>query len=91
MYRLVRFWLKTACVFFILGLLTGLYLKGASLFGWPAAWSLVQAHTHVLLVGFMLMLIIDLLATRMFPRLLEEPATRPGPGGGRHPARPTGR
>lgn len=76
MYRLVRYWIKTSLSFFLLGLLTGLYMKAAQLFGWPYAWGMVSAHTHVLMLGFIIMMIMGV-ATWFFPRMTNGPGETP--------------
>jgi hypothetical protein len=75
-YRLVRFWIKTSMTFFVIGLLTGLYMKAAQLFGWPYSWGMVSAHTHVLLLGFIIMMIMGV-ATWFFPRFSTGPGETP--------------
>jgi cbb3-type cytochrome oxidase subunit 1 len=64
----VRRFIKTSFVFLLLGLGLGGYIVVAqSFFGvFPSRW-LVTAHVHLLLVGFMLMLVMGV-ATWMFPR-----------------------
>lgn len=68
MYTLVRFYVKTSLIFLLLGLLLGVYLMAASRFfdgGYRAG--LVTAHVHVILVGFIMMLIMGI-SLWMFPR-----------------------
>lgn len=67
MHSTARYFIKTAFFFFILGLLAGLYLYAAQVFGWLAPPTLVVAHTHVLLMGGMLMMILGV-AVWFFPR-----------------------
>ncbi len=68
MTPLVRRYVKTSFVFLLLGLALGAYITvTVNLFGRAAPWPLVTAHTHLLLVGFVLMLIFGV-ATWMFPR-----------------------
>jgi heme/copper-type cytochrome/quinol oxidase subunit 1 len=65
---LVRRYVKTAFVFLLLGMLLGGYLTfEVNVRGRGAPWPLVTAHVHLLLVGFVLMLIAGV-ATWMFPR-----------------------
>lgn len=67
MNPLVRRYLKTAVVFLSVGLLLGLWMLFAREFG---AWQpprIRSAHTHALLVGFV-MLMITGVALWMFPR-----------------------
>ena len=69
---LVRRYIKTAFGFFLLGLFTGAVISVSQGFLDRAVPPLlVVAHTHVLLVGFLLMLIIGV-ATWMFPRPARE-------------------
>lgn len=68
MYTLVRRFIKTGIVFLALGLALGLYLLvGRELGGrWPHP-HLVSAHTHAVLVGFVMFLILGV-ALWLFPR-----------------------
>jgi|Deesub1362B_J571_1020462.scaffolds.fasta_scaffold04114_3 uncharacterized membrane protein len=68
MHTIVRYYIRTAFVFLLLGLLLGAYflvetywMKG----GYPAIW--VTAHVHILLVGFVMFMILGV-AQWMFPR-----------------------
>jgi len=65
---LVRRYIKTSFVFLIAGLLLGAYVIVArfALAG-PVSSLIVTAHVHLLLVGFMLMIVMGV-ATWMFPR-----------------------
>jgi heme/copper-type cytochrome/quinol oxidase subunit 1 len=65
---LVRRYLKTAISFLLIGVVVGgVALVRRELFGiYPSA-SLVSAHTHVILVGFVMMMILGV-AQWMFPR-----------------------
>ena len=68
MTPLVRRYIKTSFVFLVLGLVLGAYLIVAQ-FGigaYPPR-LVVTAHVHLLLVGFMLMIVMGV-ATWMFPR-----------------------
>ncbi len=67
MFSTARYFIKTAFFFFILGLLAGLYLYAAPIYSWVAPHTLVAAHTHVLLMGGMLMMILGV-AVWFFPR-----------------------
>ena len=68
MTPLVRLYVKTAFAFLILGLLLGGYVTiEVNLLGRAVPWPLITAHTHLVLVGFMLMLVFGV-ATWMFPR-----------------------
>lgn len=67
MNPLVRRYLKTAIVFLLVGLALGFWMLVGREFGVPMAWRLRSAHTHALLVGFVLMMIAGV-ALWMFPR-----------------------
>lgn len=67
MFTTARYFIKTSFVFFAVGLTAGLYLYGARIFGWFVPTTLVSAHTHVLLVGGVLMMILGV-AVWFFPR-----------------------
>lgn len=68
MTPLVRLYVKTAFVFLMLGLVLGGYIAiQVNLMGRGVPWPLITAHVHLLLVGFMLMLVFGV-ATWMFPR-----------------------
>ena len=67
MFTTVRYFVKTSFAFFILGMLAGLYLYGAGIFGWTVPYTLVQAHTHLLLMGGLVMMILGI-AVWFFPR-----------------------
>jgi hypothetical protein len=65
---LVRLYVKTSFAFLLLGLLLGGYVTvEVNLRGRGVPWPLITAHVHLLLVGFMLMLVFGV-ATWMFPR-----------------------
>ena len=65
---LARRYVKTSFVFLVVGLVLGGYLVVAQvLLGHYPSRLLVTAHVHVLLVGFMLMIVMGV-ATWMFPR-----------------------
>lgn len=68
MYSLVRRFIKTGIGFLAIGLALGAYmLVRRELWGvWPSAY-LVSAHTHALLAGFVLYLILGV-ALWLFPR-----------------------
>src|SRR5215831_21325801 len=68
MSPLVRRYIKTSFVFLAAGLVVGLYVVIAQfVFDTYPSRLLVTTHTHLLLVGFMLMMIMGV-ATWMFPR-----------------------
>ena len=65
---LVRRYIKTSFVFLALGLLLGAWiLVGQFVFGAYPPRLFITAHAHLLLVGFMLMIVMGV-ATWMFPR-----------------------
>jgi hypothetical protein len=75
---LVRRYLKTAVLFLAIGLLLGLWMLIAREFGVWQPPRLRSAHTHALLVGFVLMMITGV-ALWMFPRpRADETRYRPG-------------
>ena len=68
MTPLARLYVKTSFVFLLLGLVLGGYIAiEVNLLGRAVPWSLITAHTHLVLVGFMLMLVFGV-ATWLFPR-----------------------
>lgn len=65
---LVRRYLKTAIVCLVFGLLLGLHIGAAEYCGWGSLRQpYIVAHTHVLMLGFLLMLIMGV-ALWMFPQ-----------------------
>jgi cbb3-type cytochrome oxidase subunit 1 len=64
---LVRRYIKTAIVFLIAGLALGFWMLLGREFGVPTGARLRSAHTHAVLVGFVLMMIAGV-ALWMFPR-----------------------
>jgi hypothetical protein len=65
---LVRRYIKTSFVFLVAGLLLGGYVSvGEFLLGRYPSRLFITAHAHLLLVGFMLMMVMGV-ATWMFPR-----------------------
>ena len=68
MSPLIRRYIKTSFVFLVVGLLLGGYVSIAEfLLGAYPPRLFVTAHVHLLLVGFMLILVMGV-ATWMFPR-----------------------
>ncbi len=68
MPTLVRRYIKTSFVFLVAGLLLGGYVSvGEFLLGRYPSRLFITAHAHLLLVGFMLMMVMGV-ATWMFPR-----------------------
>jgi cbb3-type cytochrome oxidase subunit 1 len=76
---LVRRYVKTSFVFLVCGLVLGGYIVVAQfLLGAYPSRLLITAHVHLLLVGFMLLLVMGV-ATWMFPRPARDDARyRPG-------------
>jgi heme/copper-type cytochrome/quinol oxidase subunit 1 len=79
MTPLVRLYVRTSFVFLLLGLALGGYITvEVNVRGRAVAWPLMTAHVHLVLVGFMLMLVFGV-ATWMFPRPAREDVRyRPG-------------
>ncbi|MGC8594119.1 MAG: hypothetical protein ACP5US_02860 [Candidatus Kryptoniota bacterium] len=68
MFSTVRYFIKTSIVFLILGMLTGLHIMLSEyLFHTGYGYSLVSAHTHIILVGSVMMMIMGV-ALWFFPR-----------------------
>lgn len=66
---LVRRYVKTSIAFLVLGLLIGLHMGAASYLGaGTLRHGYVVAHTHLLLIGFLIMLIMGI-SLWMFPRV----------------------
>ena len=72
MFELARRYIKTGFIFFIVGLLLGLYMIiNRYIFSkWPPP-LLITAHVHILLFGFIVSLIMGV-AIWMFPRPRDE-------------------
>ncbi len=68
MFSTVRYFIKTSIIFLLLGVATGLYLLIARYYFdiWPHP-DLVSAHTHIILVGSVMMMIMGV-ALWFFPR-----------------------
>lgn len=68
MFSTVRYFIKTSIIFLLVGLLTGLYMLFAKnyLDQWPHP-ELVSAHTHIILSGSVMMMIMGV-ALWFFPR-----------------------
>ena len=79
MLPLVRRYIKTSFVFLTLGLLLGGWISvGEFVLGAYPPRLYITAHAHLLLVGFMLMIVMGV-ATWMFPRpAREDTRYRPG-------------
>jgi cbb3-type cytochrome oxidase subunit 1 len=76
---LIRRYVKTSLAFLLAGLLLGSYLVVAEfVVGTYPSRIMITAHAHLLLVGFMLMMVMGV-ATWMFPRpARDETRYRPG-------------
>jgi heme/copper-type cytochrome/quinol oxidase subunit 1 len=79
MPTVIRRYIKTSFVFLLLGVALGAHITvEVNVRGRGVPWPLVTAHVHLLLVGFMLMLVFGV-ATWMFPRPGRDDARyRPG-------------
>ena len=68
MFSTVRYFIKTSIIFLMTGILTGLYMLIARKYfnEWPHT-DLVSAHTHIILVGSVMMMIMGV-ALWFFPR-----------------------
>jgi heme/copper-type cytochrome/quinol oxidase subunit 1 len=72
MHSIVRLYVKTAVAFLVFGLLLGGYLLARrELFGVMATPYEISAHTHVILVGFVMTMILGV-ALWLFPRPAKE-------------------
>ncbi len=67
MHILVRLYLRTAFLFLVLGLLAGLWIEFQLVTGGTISHGMIVAHVHLLLVGFLLMMIFGV-AFWLFPR-----------------------
>lgn len=64
--RLARLYLKASCAFLVYGVLIGLHISAALNLGWGMfRGGYVAAHTHVLLIGFLVMLLAGLALWRL--------------------------
>ncbi|MEW6003937.1 MAG: hypothetical protein AB1695_01355 [Stygiobacter sp.] len=68
MFSTVRYFIKTAIGFLILGLLTGAFMMiSKNIFHQGYPYSMITAHTHLILIGFVMMMIMGV-AIWFFPR-----------------------
>lgn len=68
MFTTVRYFVKTSLVFLVLGILTGLHMSFAKYISHAGfTQELISAHTHVILVGSVMMMIMGV-ALWFFPR-----------------------
>lgn len=72
MFSTVRYFIKTAIIFLIVGLIAGLFmLTSKYLFEFYYPFGLISAHTHIILIGFVMMMIMGV-AIWFFPRAEKE-------------------
>jgi heme/copper-type cytochrome/quinol oxidase subunit 1 len=68
LFATVRYFVKTAVIFLIIGILSGLYMSAAkNIFHTPFGPELISAHAHIILVGSVMMMIMGV-ALWFFPR-----------------------
>lgn len=68
MFSTVRYFIKTSIIFLIIGILTGLYMSVSKyIFNKGYSQELISAHTHSILVGSVMMMIMGV-ALWFFPR-----------------------
>lgn len=68
MFSTVRYFIKTSVIFLIVGILTGLYMSVSKyIFKIGYSQELISAHTHLILVGSVMMMIMGV-ALWFFPR-----------------------
>ncbi len=68
MFSTVRYFIKTSIIFLISGILTGLYMSlNKHLFNAGVMPEIISAHTHIILVGSVMMMIMGV-ALWFFPR-----------------------
>ncbi|MDP6755510.1 MAG: hypothetical protein QF769_05270 [Candidatus Marinimicrobia bacterium] len=67
MTKTSRYFIKTSFLCFGLGMIAGLWQYGHKVYGWFAPVTLPMAHTHIILIGGMMNMIIGV-ATWFFPR-----------------------
>ncbi len=68
MFTTVRYFVKTSLIFLVVGILTGLYMSFAKYISQAGyTQELISAHTHVILVGSVMMMIMGV-ALWFFPR-----------------------
>lgn len=72
MFTTVRYFIKTSVIFLIVGILTGLYMSISKyLLNIGYSQELISAHTHLILVGSVMMMIMGV-ALWFFPRADKE-------------------
>jgi uncharacterized membrane protein (UPF0136 family) len=69
LFTTVRYFIKTSLAFLVLGILTGLYMSFAKyVFQTGYTQELISAHTHLILVGSVMMMMMMGVALWFFPR-----------------------
>lgn len=72
MFTTVRYFIKTSIIFLITGILTGLYMSlSKHIYDSGVLPELITAHTHIILVGAVMMMIMGV-ALWFFPRAEKE-------------------
>lgn len=72
MFTTVRYFIKTSLAFLVLGILTGLYMSFAKyVYQTGYGQELISAHTHLILVGSVMMMIMGV-ALWFFPKAEKE-------------------
>lgn len=67
MTKTSRYFIKTSFLCFGLGMMSGIWQYGHYVYDWAAPDSLIMAHTHIILIGGVMNMIIGV-ATWFFPR-----------------------
>ncbi len=67
MTKTSRYFIKTSFLFFGLGMMSGIWKYGHYVYDWTAPDTLIMAHTHIILIGGVMNMIIGV-ATWFFPR-----------------------
>lgn len=72
MFTTVRYFIKTSITFLVLGILAGAYASvSANIFHEPVMPGFISAHTHVIIIGSIMMMIMGV-ALWFFPRAEKE-------------------
>ena len=67
MTKTSRYFIKTSFLCFGLGMMSGIWQYGHYVYDWAASDTLIMAHTHIILIGGVMNMIIGV-ATWFFPR-----------------------
>jgi uncharacterized protein involved in response to NO len=67
MISISRYFIKTSILCFSLGMSCGIWQYGHHAFGWETPYTITMAHSHVILIGGMVNMIIGV-AVWLFPR-----------------------